>query len=53
MLYGIWLNDGDVVPRDRQGAIAWLRKAIANPNLPPSLLPVAQFNLRTVMEDRD
>lgn len=53
MLYGIWLNDGDVIPRDRQGAITWLRKAIANPNLPPNALPVAQFNLRTVMEDRD
>lgn len=53
MYYGLLLYDGDVIPRNRQEAIVWLRKAAANPNLPQNLVPVAEFNLKRVSEDRD
>ena len=53
LLYGLLLFDGDVIPRDRQGALTWLRAAADNPNLPRDLAPVVKFNLQRVLEDKD
>ena len=51
--YGIMLDFGDVIPRNRAAAISWLRTAFANPGLPEGMRELVQFNLERVLQDND